>query len=57
MVYWANVSQYTEQKELSLSELVTNWTLEEYILKIDELYCITVTDGVSNGAVPDTKIH
>ena len=55
MVYWGYVSQSTEQNELGLSESVTTGTSEEDIVKIDQIYSNTVANGLSNGAMPDTK--
>ena len=55
MVYWGYVSQSAEQNELALSESVTTGTSEEDIVKIDKIYCNTVANGLSNGAMPDTK--
>lgn len=47
--------QSTEQKELGLSESLTNWILEEFIVKIGKIHCITVANGLSTGTVPDKK--
>ena len=55
MVYWGYVSQSTEQNELALSKSITTGTSEEDIVKIDKIYCNTVANGLSNGAMPDTK--
>ena len=57
MVHWGYVSQSIEQNELGLSEPVTvlNWRSEEDIVKTDKIYCITVANGLSNSATPDTK--
>ena len=55
MVYWGYVSQSTEQNELALSESVTTGTSEKDIVETDKIYCNTVANGLSNGAMPDTK--
>ena len=55
MAYYEYVSQSTEQSGLRLSESVTRLTLEEYIVKINQIYCITVANDLSNGAMPDRK--
>ena len=52
-----SASPLIERNELRLSEAVANWTLEEYIVKIDKIYCITVANGLSSGAVSVTKNH
>ena len=52
-----SASPLIERNELRLSASVANWTLEEYIVKIDKIYCITVANGLSSGAVSDTKNH
>ena len=55
MVYWEYVSQSTEQNDLSLSESATTGTSEQDIAKIGKKYSNTVANGLSNGAMPDTK--
>ena len=52
-----SASPLIERNELRLSESVANWTLEEYIVKKDKIYCITVANGLSSGAVSGTKNH
>ena len=55
MAYWEYVSQSTEQNDLSLSESATTGTSEQDIAKIGKKYSNTVANGLSNGAMPDTK--
>ena len=65
LVYWqmliarayrtTGLVQSTEQKELALSESLTNWILEDFIVKIGKIHCITVANGLSTGTVPDKK--